>query len=38
MIYYIGMTSFKFSNCVQKNDAKLSSSVQFENETDVATM
>ena len=28
----MGMTSFKFSNCVQKNEAKLSSSVQFEND------
>ena len=37
-IYYMGMTSFEFSNCVKKNEAKLSSSVQFENENDVITM
>ena len=32
------MKSFEFSNCVQKNEAKSSSSVQFENENDVKPM
>ena len=30
----MGMTSFEFSNCVHKNKAKSSSSVQFEKESD----
>ena len=33
-----GVTSFEFSNCEKENEAKLSSSVQFENENDVITM